>query len=225
MTDWGFIFEKWILRQHRNVSHEPAVQKRLNRFKGDLFVDIGANQGHYSIPLARRFRRVYAFEPNPNVASVLIQKLKNSGIANVKVLEMALGNTIGTTLLYLDPHKGFEGSVDTILPVFDYKPNLIPGKSLPHVYVGKSGILVALSTYDSVIVDPSDLVKIDVEGAEFLVLEGMKRSIEEGRVKRVLVELNDRDRKPELEALLHHYNFEWLDPDHILGELNWSDSR
>ena len=192
-------------------------------FKGEFFVDVGANHGLYSIPLARNFRRVLAFEPNPNVAPALVRELKKKGIANVNVLEMALGNSIGTALLYLDPHEGFGGSVDTILPVFDYKPNLIPGTGLPHVYLGKNGVQVSLSTYDSIVTQPADLVKIDVEGAEFLVLEGMKRSMEEGRVKRILVELHNRDRKSELEELLEKYNFEWLDEDHIFGEVNWSN--
>jgi FkbM family methyltransferase len=130
---------------------------------------------------------------------------------------MALGNKVGRTTLYLDQHAGFGGSLDTIMPVFDYKPKFIPPGGSPQTYKGNSGVEVELSTYDTMVRDPADLVKIDVEGAEFLVIEGMKDSLERGNVRRLLVELHDRDRKRDLEGLLHQYDLEWLDEDHLLG--------
>ena len=63
-----------------------------------------------------------------------------------------------------------------------------------------------------------DLLKIDVEGAEFKVLRGAHDTLHITR--RVVVELHDRERKKELENRLHWCDFKttWLDPDHILGE-------
>jgi hypothetical protein len=75
-------------------------------------------------------------------------------------------------------------------------------------------------TFDRLLSEPTaDLVKIDVEGAEFLVLEGMKESFASRRVSNILVELHDRDRKAELEAILNS-NFShvfWVDPQHLYG--------
>jgi methyltransferase FkbM-like protein len=62
-------------------------------------------------------------------------------------------------------------------------------------------------------------VKIDVEGAEFLVLEGMKESFAKQRVMNILVELHDRDRKEELETILRSNfgNVFWVDNQHLFG--------
>src|SRR6266568_2116354 len=68
--------------------------------------------------------------------------------------------------------------------------------------------------------EPSaDLVKIDVEGAEFLVLEGMRESFAKQRVRNILVELHDRDRKEELETVLKSNlaHVFWVDNQHIYG--------
>jgi FkbM family methyltransferase len=199
--------------------YEPEVRHRLERFKGGLFVDIGANQGLYCIPLSKNFLQVYAFEPNPNVIPLLTKELQQKRVRNVKVFPMALGDIIGRTTLYLDRHTGFGASLDTILPVYDYKPQVIPPGGRPQTYVGKNGVEVEVSTYDAIVREPADLVKIDVEGAEFLVVNGMRHSLENGMVKRVLVELHDRDRSQDLEILFPQYSIEWIDRDHLLAIL------
>src|SRR5713101_3522579 len=172
MKDWRFIFEKWILLRHRSAFYEPKVKRKLESFKGDLFVDIGANQGLYSVALAKKFRRVYAFEPNPSVIPLLSERLSENGINNVRIFAMALGDKVGRTILYLDQHTGFDASLNTIVPLFNYRPELIPPGGSPQTYSGKNGVEVTLSTYDTTVTEPADLVKIDVEGAEFLVLSG-----------------------------------------------------
>jgi len=213
--DWKFILKKWILRKGMPGSYETRVKKKLTKFRGNLFVDIGAHQGLYSLLLARNFRRIYAFEPNPAMIAVLIRRLKRQGILNVTVFPKALGDTVGKTVLYRDPHEGFGGSTDTILSEFDYNPNMIPEGGSHHVYLGKEGVEVDLSTYDTMVKEPADLVKIDVEGAEFKVLDGMKESLKLGSVKNLVVELHDKRRKKELEVRLTGYQLVWLDEDHV----------
>jgi len=223
MKDWKFIFEKWVLLRHRSGFYEPKVKRRLRQLKGELFVDIGANQGLYSISLAKRFRQIYAFEPDPSVVPLLSKKLREKGIKNVRIFQTALGDRVGNTILYLDHHAGFSGSLNTIMPVFTYKPEQIPSGGSARIYIGKSGVEVPISTYDTIITEQADLVKIDVEGAEFLVLNGMKNALQQQRIKRLIVELHDKDRKRDLEDMLSGYDLEWVDQDHLLGSL--SESR
>lgn len=217
--DYRFLWNKYVLR--KKTPYEPEVRETLRRIKGDVFVDIGANKGLYSKLLSRQFKEVIAFEPNPNVLQTLSRKLPR----NVKVCQIALSDRSGTIMLYLDPHMGDSGSADTILPVFKYNPappreGWRSGKA--HLYTGKNGVQVRTETYDNMLSGRvTDLVKIDVEGAEFLVLDGMKDSLANHRIRRMMIELHDVDRHDELENILHGYGFltRWSDPDHVFAAL------
>lgn len=197
---------------------EPEVMKTLSRVHGKLFVDIGANIGQYSLALAKNFEQVYAFEPNPPMAEKLHELSPKTRI--VSVFQVALSNTDGETMFYTNPFAGTTGSANTILKEFLYKPKVDPKIRPPdQVFTGQAGIQVKMAKYDSMIQSVADLVKIDVEGAEFMVLEGMKEALDRGRVSRICVELHNRDREDELELVLNAYNTQWLDNSHIYGEL------
>ena len=214
--DWKFLAEKYILRKH--PVFEPEVRRALKGFSGDLAVDVGANMGVHTRLLARRFRTVIAIEPNPKSVAILLRRVPR----NVTVLKSALSDREGSTMFYTDLHPISGSSAETILPTFKYNPSP-PRKGWPssgaHTFQGESGLVVTTTTYDAILkLRSADLVLIDVEGAEFLVLEGMKDSISKGQVKAILLELHDIDRRKELEKILSTYSFRWIDPDHILAE-------
>jgi len=213
--DWKFLAEKYILRKH--PVFEPEVRRALKGFSGDLAVDVGANMGVHTRLLARRFRTVIAIEPNPKSVAILLRRVPR----NVTVLNSALSDREGSAMFYTDLHPISGSSAETILPTFKYNPSP-PRKGWPssgaHTFQGESGLVVTTTTYDAVLkLRSADLVLIDVEGAEFLVLEGMKDSISKGQVKAILLELHDIDRRKELEKILSTYSFRWIDPDHILA--------
>lgn len=56
---------------------------------GGVFVDIGANQGFYSIKMAKRFptARIVAFEPDPYSVSKFLVNIKNNNIVNINLIE------------------------------------------------------------------------------------------------------------------------------------------
>jgi len=56
-------------------------------------------------------------------------------------------------------------------------------------------------------------MKIDVEGAEFLVLKGAQRALKEGRIRSLVIELHDWKRKEEMDSLMaeNHYATKWLE--------------
>jgi len=63
------------------------------------------------------------------------------------------------------------------------------------------------------------LVKVDVEGAEFLVLEGMRANLKERSVRCIMVELHNKENKSRLESTFTDdgYAVEWVDPDHLFA--------
>jgi FkbM family methyltransferase len=138
------------------------------------------------------------------------------------------------------------GSADTIEPIFVYRPASNPMVDMKSIGIIRSDFDAYPPASDPTIVGkkfddyikeqgrisitvkvkklddwwgeaPIDLMKIDVEGAEFNVLQGAKRILP--LVKNIVVELHDRGRKQELERVLGGCGFStrWLDPDHVLG--------
>lgn len=214
--DWKFLAEKYVLRKH--PVFEPEVRRAIRGFYGDLAVDVGANMGVHTRLMSKRFRTVIAVEPNPNVLPILLRRVPR----NVTIVKAAMSDREGSTMFYMDPHPISGSSTETILPTFKYNPSP-PRKGWPagtaHTFQGETGIVVQTTTYDAVLQDRlADLVLIDVEGAEFLVLEGMKDSISKGQVKAILLELHDIERRTELEQRLSGYKLRWIDPDHLLAK-------
>ncbi len=199
--------------------YEIDVRNLLKGIQGDCFYDIGANVGYYSILLRRNFRRVYAVEPVPKNVRRLKRRLSLSFVRNVTVVPLALSNKNGKATLYVNSDSRYiidNLSASSLLEKFEFR-------SCDHTndrtYTGLP-ISVETKTFDTLLSEPiADLVKIDVEGAEFLVLEGMKESIADRRVNNILVELHDRDRKEDLEILLKSNlcHVSWIDPQHLYG--------
>ena len=201
------------------VQHpEPIVFKQLKKIRGNIFIDIGANIGVYSKPLSKNFRSVYVVEPNPEIFPVIEQSLRHR--RNVILLNFALSNKEGRVPFYVDQIKPlqYSGSANTILPEFNYRPVSHP--EINKTFNGHEGFMVPCYRFDDIF-NEADLVKIDVEGAEFLVLEGMKEALSNKNIKNVVVELHDRKRKEELESLLSSYfnHSKWIDPDHLFCSL------
>jgi FkbM family methyltransferase len=212
VKDYRFLFKKYVLRQY--PAYEPQVRKELSKIRGDLFVDVGANVGIYAVGLASHFRSVYAFEPNPTVLPELRWRIRKSRKSNIVVFPMALTDLNGQAEFYLDAQKRFSVLTDTLLRVLKYDPGRDQNAGLTRTHAGRKKIVVPTATYDTQIRESADLVKIDVEGAEFLVLKGAKQALESGRIRRLMVELHDPDRRGELENLLTGYGFKLrkLDP-------------
>jgi FkbM family methyltransferase len=133
-----------------------------------VVVDAGANYGMYSMPAARRVGPsglVLTFEPARRTAAVLRESVRLNGFTNVRVLEMALGHREGRAFLRHDRNPG---------------RNCLLAKLTEPVSV--DGEEVKLATLDGVLVregvEKVDFLKIDVEGAEQLVLRGSLATLE-----------------------------------------------
>jgi FkbM family methyltransferase len=133
---------------------------------GDHFVDVGANIGYLTLLAAKLVGaggRVDAFEPQPDNRQRLNEHLAlNGASAHVHVHAMAVGDREGETTIYLplpDAASADNHGMSSIFPRDDVKTaaTVVPMKRLDDVLSGTS----------------PRLIKIDVEGAEPFVVDGM----------------------------------------------------
>jgi len=146
---------------------EAKFIKELRRLKGGLFVDVGANAGYYTLNLANRFREVWAVEPYGVFVEKLKRNIKRFNIGNVKVIEKAISDKVGTQTFY--------GNI--YVPLGRDCPSLKQDLTLS--YEGKNkclpvevGKVEVVSLTDLIGPRKVDLIKVDTEGNERQVLWG-----------------------------------------------------
>jgi FkbM family methyltransferase len=168
---------------------------------GELAVDVGANLGFYTVLMSSKFKRVIAVEPNPAALQILTLYLSYKDFANVNVLPVAIGDAEGVAELTIPNTNPFGA------------PSIIAFHGPGRIIEVKQTTLDKLLERELHI----DLIKIDIEGAEFLALHGAKATLR--KVETLIVELHDDSRRVELQDFLEKFGFKWkwLDWGHIVA--------
>ncbi|MGH0029495.1 MAG: FkbM family methyltransferase [Myxococcota bacterium] len=129
---------------------------------GDVVVDVGANVGYYTLIASRlvgETGRVYAFEPDPESFALLTRNVRESGLDNVVLEQKGVSDRAGTLELYLSESNRGDHRI--------FQPE---GESRRTIEVES----VALDDYFAGRHAEVDFVKIDTQGAELLILRGMR---------------------------------------------------
>jgi FkbM family methyltransferase len=132
---------------------------------GGTFIDVGAHIGYYSLKAAQRAGKgghVLAVEPNPKTLEVLRRNIAASGAATVTVVPVACSDT------------------ETVLDFYEAAEANTGESSLSKQVASQSGGAVAIKVQarplDAIVRDNGltrvDAIKVDVEGAEYMVLKG-----------------------------------------------------
>ncbi len=146
---------------------ETAEVFLQNVQQGTIVLDIGANVGYYSILAASKAinGRVFAFEPNALLHSQIQNSLRFNNFENVQVVAAAVSNKHRqAALLYLSSadNKGMSAL------------------ATPSNYSGQTTTIETI-TIDNWVADNNisrvDIIKMDIEGAETLALEGMRNTL------------------------------------------------
>jgi FkbM family methyltransferase len=196
-------------------SHEKKVSYPLSQIHGDTFFDIGANVGYYSVLLYRNFLRTFAFEPHPENFRNLCQVLAAGGISNVSAFRYAVSSSEGEAFLFVGKTAGEHALKEAFR-------NERTSDDKEEGFTFGRGIMVQTITLDKFLsrFERVDLIKVDVEGSEWRVLEGAQKSMP--IIRRWEIESHDPERREEMERLLQSYGYKtrWLDTDHIFGTRN-----
>ena len=148
---------------------------------GNVFFDIGANVGAYTLPAAKKLKtgnNIYSFEPEPGNFKRLDYNCSiNDFSKNINRFRVAISASDGSADLYQseDIHSGWHS-------LSEFKD------------VSSGKIEVTTVKLDSFIekykIKKIDLVKIDVEANEFEVLEGAVNSLKANIFKIIFIEFN-----------------------------------
>lgn len=164
--------------------------------------DVGANIGYHTTAFASRARQVISFEPNPQNFALLQQN--TCDLDRVIRYQAAVSNT---------QNPGY---------IADFDPAVYG--NFGHMTMTDSGIEVPCVTLDSLTEAPPDLIKIDVEGHEYEVLQGGINLIKNRRPV-VYYEAIETPNLGEIYRMLTdvHYRLYWLcirnyNPNNFLGQ-------
>ena len=161
-------YHRHLVRTGRFLSEEPDLHLLLAVLRpGDWVIDIGANIGHYTIPLAQATGpsgRVIAVEPLPASFRRLVANVASAQLQNVTLINIAASSSSSI--------QGIE------------VPTFTDGKRNPycaHLAMGDASAAV-----DRVLCLPLDMlkfpqpiraIKVDAEGHEGEILDGMQELI------------------------------------------------
>lgn len=124
-------------------------------------LDVGANVGIFSRDFATRFDEVVAFEPMPRTRECLALNIPS----NVRIEPVAVANKHGVLKMYRTKASG--GSFICNHPKI-VTPEISPETKTYEVQV---------RTIDSFNFDAVDLIKLDIQGAEYVALIGARETI------------------------------------------------
>jgi FkbM family methyltransferase len=159
---WGAVKDNLILSEYERCGIS------LGEPRGTV-VDAGAHVGLFSLRVAHYASNVISIEPHPLMSTLLELNLRRNHIRNVGILRRALWGTKGSVTLSEGAHSG---------------ASVVSG--------GESeGYNVKAITLDDLVQlnGPIDLLKLDIEGAEFEVIANA-RSSTLGEISTIVGELH-----------------------------------
>lgn len=181
--------EMTLFRARTLFTKEPETLRWISTFSpDDVFYDIGANVGTYSVFVAinGRAKEIYAFEPESQNYAALNRNIALNGLdSRIFSLNVALANSTGLGQLFLSKFQtgGAIHSFGTSIDV-NRKPKESPFK--------QGSLSVSLDDFVRLF-NPAfpNHIKIDVDGLEKEIIEGAKNTLSDPRVKSLLIELNE----------------------------------
>ena len=169
-----FAFRGW---ESFGTRHNSGYAMCIRACEGkSVFIDVGAHVGLYALPVSRVLGpggQVYAFEPSERTYRYLVKHIAYNDIGNIDHRQMVVGETRKAEVLFYEHVVGSSGlsglTKRTKRPTDRFSETRRPQISLDEFCEENA-------------VTP-DVIKIDVEGAELLVLRGAKNTLSQSMPK------------------------------------------
>ena len=158
---------RWMIK-HLKIWDKRDIEIIINQIKNDntIFIDIGCNYGAYSIPIAKLKNKinVYCIDPSEKALNQLKDNIKLNDIKNIEYFKIGVGEK-NKNAFFNDEIKNYKNS---------------GSYEISNKYSGKKILIDSIDNLienGKIIPKKKIIVKIDVEGYEFLALQGMMQTI------------------------------------------------
>jgi len=153
---------RYVNNRQKNIYDEVSFYGEILENEKDLIFDVGANHGDKTAAFNLVANKVVAFEPDKSNLEFLSHRFKNK--SNTIIEETALSNNVGITKFFVVNHGS---GLNTTNNERQNNLDIIDSYS------------VKVTTLDLMIIKygKPDFIKIDVEGNELKVIEGLSHSI------------------------------------------------
>jgi FkbM family methyltransferase len=187
--DYKMCYHPLILHEVLMVSDlwEINVKRMLTISPNDVFVDVGANIGSFTIPFAKKAQKIIAFEPNNYSFELLKKNISLNHLTNVTTYNMAVSKKRGVVRFTYTNEPLYSGITNQ-----DESTNVTVRENAK---ADDNNIhLVNAIDLDSVLLkeDRVNWIKIDVEGHEVDVLQGAIQTMRTHKPK-ILIEIWPRN--------------------------------
>lgn len=191
-------------------SKEPETLQWLdkNGAKNQVFFDIGANMGVYSVYFAKKFdAQVFSFEPSYKNLEVLSKNVMLNFLHNnVKIISNPLCNNFTFSKFYQNDFLPGEANARFMVKKNDFEEySKYRNQKSNEVFYNTLGFSLD-NLLDKKVIDKPDLIKIDVDGNELEIIRGAKNLLNNANKLTVLIEIV-RDTKNQISEELTKSGF------------------
>ncbi len=147
---------------------------------GDTFVDVGANEGYFSVLAASivgSSGRLVAVEPQERLHQKLEANFGANQIDNFQLIAVAISDSAGNTIIHLTPDMNSGASGLSKVTKYNCETQEVELITLEELFK-RSGV------------DIAHAVKMDIESFEYEAILGSKKIFESGRIRHLAVELH-----------------------------------
>lgn len=162
----------------RFTSEQDMISDLVDELENDdVFYDIGANTGLYTLFAAKNCFEVFAFEPYPPNISSLMENISRNDTYNVEVCDIALSDSDGY-VSFSQPQEDIIGYGSPSIVAEDTDANVeVSTKAGDHLISSEN-------------LPIPDVIKIDVEGSEPLVIDGLEQTLSSSTCRLVYCEVH-----------------------------------
>jgi FkbM family methyltransferase len=167
----------------RHGEYEAATTAVLRKCltPGDVFVDLGANEGYFTVLASQLVGPqgiVIAIEPQSRLQSVITANLEANNCRNVRVVKAVVSSKTQKVSLALASATNNGSS-----SLFKHTKYPLPREEVQSFTLG--------DLFASIEVKRCDLLKMDIEGAEYDALTGAHELLKRGIIRNMTIEVHD----------------------------------